>query len=221
MPHFDTSAQDARALWEGMYAANDGHVWSGRPNAALVDTIADLTPGTALDLGCGEGGDVLHLARAGWDVTGVDVSDTALDRARGHLADAGVSARFERHDLGPTFPEGTFDLVCASFLHSFAFLDRLAVLRRAAEAVAPGGSLVVLGHHGIPAEQERSWREQGFDVDLPSPDELLARLELAAGWTVARNELRERRITLEDGTEFVGDDGVLRLDRAQGASPSL
>lgn len=214
MPHFDLTARDARELWEGMYTSGHGHVWSGAPNAALVDAVADLTPGSALDLGCGEGGDVLHLARLGWRVTGVDVSDTAVERARAHAAQAGVEAAFERHDLGETFPAGEFDLVTASFLHSFAFLDRIDVLRRAAQSVAPGGSLLVLGHHTVPPAQLERWRDDGVVIDLPSPAELRERLALAGEWRVGREETTERTITFEDGGTFVGADGVLRLDRS-------
>ncbi|WP_432562480.1 class I SAM-dependent methyltransferase [Kineococcus sp. SYSU DK003] len=216
MARFDSSARDARELWEGMYSGNEGHVWSGRPNAALLAAIDDLTPGTALDLGCGEGGDVLHLARAGWQVLGVDVADTAIARAQQHADEAGVGdrVRFERHDLGATFPPGRFDLVTASFLHSFAFLDRVDVLRRGAQAVAPGGSLLVLGHHTVPGEQLARWRAEGFAVDLPSPAELLDQLALPeADWAVARSALVDRTVTLEDGGTFAGSDGVLRLDR--------
>jgi SAM-dependent methyltransferase len=216
VPDFDLTARDARDLWEGMYSSGHGHVWSGRPNAALVDAVADLVPGTALDLGCGEGGDVLHLARLGWRVTGVDVSDTAVARAAAHAARAGVGerTRFERLDLGPEFPGGTFDLVTAAFLHSFAFLDRTAVLARAARAVAPGGSLLVLGHHVVPEEQAARWRAEGVEVDLPSPDELRRRLALPEReWTVARSLLVERTVTREDGSTSTAEDGVLRLDR--------
>lgn len=221
MSRFDPAARDAEELWEGMYAAHGGHVWTGRPNAALVDAVADLAPDTttttALDLGCGEGGDVLFLASRGWHVTGVDVSGTALERARAHAAEAGVAdrTRFERHDLGASFPDGTFDLVTASFLHSYAFLDRAAVLRRAAEAVAAGGSLLVVGHVSRPEQLGPLGADfPDADVALPDPDELLATLALPpAHWTVARRELLERTTTFEDGSEGVWRDGVLRLDR--------
>jgi methylase of polypeptide subunit release factors len=95
-------------------------VWSGRANATLVDVVQDLPPGTALDLGCGEGGDAVWLALRGWQVTAVDVSPTALRRAGEHAAQAGVADRVttERHELGRSFPDGTYDLVCAAFLHS-------------------------------------------------------------------------------------------------------
>ncbi|WP_432510688.1 class I SAM-dependent methyltransferase [Kineococcus sp. SYSU DK001] len=224
MARFDPSARDARELWEGVYAASGGHVWSGRPNAALVDAVADLTPGTALDLGCGEGGDALHLAARGWRVTGVDVSDTAVDRARAHAADAGLAERtaFERHDLGVSLPEGRFDLVTASFLHSYAFLDRVAVLRRAADAVAPGGSLLVVGHVTRPEQLGPLVSEDFPDavVDLPTPEELRAALDLPADeWTVARSALVERTTTFDDGSTGVWRDGVLRLDRRPAHRP--
>ncbi|NYD22469.1 class I SAM-dependent methyltransferase [Kineococcus aurantiacus] len=216
MARFDPTARDARELWEGVYAQHHGHVWSGRPNAALVDAVDDLTPGTALDLGCGEGGDVLFLARRGWTVTGVDVSDTALARAREHAAEAGVDARFERHDLGVSFPAGTFDLVTASFLHSYAFLDRLAVLRRAAAAVAPGGTFLVIGHVTRP-EQLGPLVDPAFPdavVDLPGPEELRAALDLPpADWSPTRSALLERTTTFDDGSTGVWQDGVLRLAR--------
>jgi SAM-dependent methyltransferase len=105
--------------WDDFYAEKDA-VWSGKPNDLLVRYAADLSPGTALDLGCGEGGDALWLADRGWQVTAVDVSEVALRRGAAHAADAGVESRitWQRHDLAESFPDGTFDLVSAQFLHS-------------------------------------------------------------------------------------------------------
>ena len=86
----------------------------------LVDVVGSLRPGKALDLGCGEGGNAIWLARQGWRATAVDVSATALDRASSDAATAGVADRidFQRHDLALTFPSGAFDLVSAQYLHS-------------------------------------------------------------------------------------------------------
>src|SRR5215212_1558411 len=71
---------EAEQFWEDRYRRRRP-VWSGRPNPVLVDVVGSLRPGTALDLGCGEGGDAIWLARQGWRVTAVDISTTALDRA--------------------------------------------------------------------------------------------------------------------------------------------
>ncbi len=78
--------------WDERYGG-DGHIWSGNPNAQLVAEVSGLTPGTALDLGCGEGGDVIWLARRGWRVTGADFSANGLARAARHAEEAGVADR--------------------------------------------------------------------------------------------------------------------------------
>ncbi|MQA95954.1 MAG: methyltransferase domain-containing protein [Streptosporangiales bacterium] len=106
----------------------------------------ELTPGTALDLGCGEGADAIWLAEQGWTVTATDVSKVALDRAAAHARERGVTVDWRRHDLAESFPEGTYDLVCAFFLHSPVDMPRDGILRSAAAAVAPGGVLLIVGH---------------------------------------------------------------------------
>lgn len=92
-------------FWDGRYREND-RIWSGEANVALVREAADLAPGRALDLGCGEGGDAVWLARRGWRVTATDISGVALERAASHAADAGVGDRVEwqRHDFAHSFP---------------------------------------------------------------------------------------------------------------------
>ena len=126
-------------------------VWTGRPNGQLVVEAADLAPGTALDAGAGEGGDALWLAARGWRVTAVDFSPVALGRGAAKAAELLLTDRIEwRHeDLEAwTPPEASFDLVTAHYLHA-AWTDRDAMFRRLAAAVAPGGTLLVVGHqHG-------------------------------------------------------------------------
>ncbi len=109
----------AERFWEGHYRAHE-RVWSGGANPVLVDVAGSLPPGTALDLGCGEGGDAIWLAGRGWCVTAVDVSAIALGRAATHAATASVADRIDvqRHDLAQTFPAGAFDLVSAQYLQS-------------------------------------------------------------------------------------------------------
>lgn len=90
--------EDPREFWEQLYAGA-APIWSGRVNRTLAEIVADLPPGRSLDLGCGEGGDVLWLAERGWHATGIDLSETAVQRAReaarernGTVDDAGDSA---------------------------------------------------------------------------------------------------------------------------------
>jgi SAM-dependent methyltransferase len=133
--------------WDERYSG-EGDVWSGDPNAQLVAEAAALTPGTALDVGCGEGGDVIWLARQGWRVTGADFSAAGLARAARHTEAAGVSERTDwwRVDAREFDAGGrTFDLVSTQYLHppDGGMVD---VVGRLAAAVAPGGHLLVVGH---------------------------------------------------------------------------
>ncbi len=133
--------------WEERYAGEE-KVWSGDPNPQLVAEVTGLTPGTALDVGCGEGGDVVWLARQGWRVTGADFSANGLARAARHAEEAGVSDRTDwwQVDARSFAAEGrSFDLVTSHFLHP-PDGGMVEVTRRLAEAVAPGGHLLVVGH---------------------------------------------------------------------------
>lgn len=135
------------AAWEERYAGAD-QVWSGRPNEQLVAEASALAPGTALDVGCGEGGDVVWLARRGWQVTGADFAATGLERAAAHAEAAGVADRVDWWQVDArTFDAGgrTWDLVTSHFLHPPAG-GMVATTRRLASAVAPGGHLLVVGH---------------------------------------------------------------------------
>ncbi|MBR7677707.1 methyltransferase domain-containing protein, partial [Streptomyces daliensis] len=78
-----------REFWDARYREN-GQIWSGEPNEALVREVSGLAPGRALELGCGEGGDAVWLARQGWRVTATDISGVALARAEEHAARAGA-----------------------------------------------------------------------------------------------------------------------------------
>lgn len=171
------------AWWESFYAEGQSR-WSGRPNASLVDEVGDLPPGHALDLGCGQGGDAIWLAQRGWTVTGVDVSATAIRVAADHAAAAGVAdaITWERLDVGSSLPDGPFDLVTSSYLHSPVEIPRGAILRAAAAAVAPGGTLLVIGHAPSPEHPH---------ADLPTLEEVRSDLAPATkDWQVVTCELR-------------------------------
>jgi SAM-dependent methyltransferase len=142
---------ETEAFWENHYQARD-QIWSGRPNPVLVETVAALRPGSALDLGCGEGGDALWLATQGWLVTATDISTTALARAQAAADSAGVADKivWQRHDFAESFPVGEFDLVSAQFLQTPLEFPRREVLAAAARAVAPGGLLLIVSHATAP-----------------------------------------------------------------------
>lgn len=194
--------------WDTRYAESD-RIWSGNPNVALVAQVADLPPGRALDLGCGEGADAVWLARQGWRVTAVDISGVALARAATHAADAGVTIDFQRRDLAAAFPDGEYDLVSAQFLHFWEDFDREKILRRAADAVAPGGILLIESHmdHG-PFRHEG-----GHHVRFPTPDEVIAALDLDDSWEVLVREVHPREQDGPDGQPAVRTDSTVKLRR--------
>jgi 2-polyprenyl-3-methyl-5-hydroxy-6-metoxy-1,4-benzoquinol methylase len=133
--------------WDARYSGAE-KIWSGNPNVQLVAEVSGLTAGTALDLGCGEGGDVIWLARHGWRVTGADFSVNGLARAARHAEQAGVSAQTDWWQVDArSFSAGerSYDLVATHFLHP-PDGGMVEVTRRLAEAVAPGGHLLVVGH---------------------------------------------------------------------------
>jgi SAM-dependent methyltransferase len=200
--------------WDELYGARE-QVWSGAANAALVRLAADLRPGAALDLGCGEGADAVWLALRGWRVTAVDISAVALARAAAHAAQAGVAERIEwqRHDLAVSFPAGSFELVSAHFLHAPAELGmpRERVLRAAAAAVAPGGTLLIVGHADHPP-----WSQHHHEPadQLATPQEVLDGLDLATPqWRVRRVESVPRQATGPDGQRATLTDAVVMAER--------
>ncbi|MEV6210051.1 class I SAM-dependent methyltransferase [Kitasatospora sp. NPDC051914] len=200
--------------WDDRYGEKE-RIWSGNPNAALVREAADLPPGRALDLGCGEGADAVWLARQGWQVTAVDISRVALDRAAEHAEEAGVAdlIDFRRTDLATGFPEGAYDLVSAQFLHSAVELPREAILRRAAEAVAPGGVLLVVGHSGPPSWLDGTDEGHAHD-SLPTPAEVHEALRLPAGaWELLRSAEHVQPMTGPDGLPATRTDNTLMLRR--------
>ncbi|MEX0797782.1 MAG: class I SAM-dependent methyltransferase, partial [Acidimicrobiia bacterium] len=134
-----------RESWNQRYQGSD-LVWSAAPNAALVGEVSGMNPGRALDLGCGEGRNSIWLAEQGWDVTGVDFSNVAIERARAIAAQRGVSVKWEVADLNEYEPPRRwFDLVVDLYIHLIPS-ERRTLTRKAAGAVAEGGTLVILGH---------------------------------------------------------------------------
>ena len=124
-----------------------GLLFGAEPNRFLVDEVGDLEPGRALDVACGSGRNAVWLAFRGWRVTGVDFAGVALEQARGLAAERGVEVDWVEADLLGWRPfDAAFDLIIVLYLQLPA--EQLAaVLRRASGGLAPGGTLLVVGHH--------------------------------------------------------------------------
>ena len=200
---------EARQFWEAQYQKR-AKPWTGRPNAILGRFAAALTPGTALDLGCGEGNSAVWLAEQGWQVTGADISATALERAARHAEDAGVSerTRFETHDLSQSFPAGQFELVYALYLESPVNFPRAQVLRRAADAVAPGGLLLIVLHGSV---APWSWNQNAV---FPTAQQVLDGLGLKLeGWHTDFLGAPERELTGPGGKAAMVRDIVIALEK--------
>lgn len=207
-PEDEAAALFEPAGWDERYTGPES-VWSGDANAQLVAEASRLPAGRALDLGCGEGGDVIWLAGQGWTVTGADFSAQGLVRAARHAEEAGVADRCDWWEVDArTFAADgrSYDLVTTHFLHP---PDRgmADVTRRLAGAVAPGGHLLVVGHapHAVftqlsESHRDAMWLAEDLVPALPEDFELVVA------------EQRPRR-TVRDGVEMEIEDATLLARR--------
>jgi thioredoxin reductase/SAM-dependent methyltransferase len=198
--------QDA---WEQRYRAHPA-IWSGRPNPQLVAEAAGLTPGRALDVGCGEGADAIWLAGTGWQVTAVDIATTALGRAAAHAADAGpgIADRIDwnhadLHEQPPA--EGAYDLVSAHYMQ-LPGEARHTLFERLAAAVAAGGTLLIVGHH--PSDLRTSAHRAHFPDMMFTGEEIAASLDRTT-WEVLAAEARPRAAVDPEGRDITVHDAVL------------
>ena len=152
------------AEWDARYGERDGTMWSGRPNGRLVAEVEHLPPGTALDVGCGEGADAIWLAERGWAVTAVDVAAVAVDRARAAAERSGVAVDWRVGDaLAIPLPARSFDLVSLQYpaLPKAAGDD---AVRSLLDTVRPGGLLLAV-HHDLDEHHRAHMAERGVDPD--------------------------------------------------------
>jgi SAM-dependent methyltransferase len=211
--------QFTAAFWDERYGSTE-RVWSGEPNAVLVQEVADLAPGTALDVGSGEGGDAVWLAHRGWRVTAVDVSRVGLERVAARARVEGVADRVETVpvDLFADALPGAHDLVSMHFMQ-LPGADRPRLYRTVARAVAPGGTLLIVGHdpEGMPPEAEHHHPADMF----ATAEELVAELgDALDGWTIEVAERRARSAVQPDGRPRFLHDAVLRARRPERAGSS-
>ncbi len=192
--------------WDQRYATTE-LVWGAGPNRFLVAEVDSLPPGRALDLGCGEGRNAIWLAERGWHVTGVDFSEIGLGKARHLAAERGVEVTWVRADLRDYEPDhGAFDLVVIMYLQLPA-AQLAGVMKRAGAALAPGGTLLVVGHdllnlsqgHGGPQNPEVLFTPADIERDLP-------------GLGIERAERVLRPVTV-DGRQVNAIDALVRAKK--------
>lgn len=198
--------------WEERYRSKPA-IWSREPNPQLVAEATELEAGTALDIGSGEGADAIWLADRGWWVTALDFSKVALERSAEHAAAASPqiaeSIDWQHVDVRDWTPEGkSYDLVTSQFMH-LPDGGMTGLATRLAEAVAPGGTLLVVGHH--PSDAATGLRRHGANI-LFTAEELVAVLDPDT-WEVLVAEARPRETAGPDGDPVTLHDVVVRARR--------
>ncbi len=204
---FDTEAQAAE--WDARYSEREGGRWSGRPNGRLLVEVAGLTPGRALDVGCGEGADAIWLARSGWMVTAIDISDVAIARAREATGPTGNAIEWVRGDaLQTRFPTGAFDLVSMQY-PALPKAAGEAALRTLLDTLRRGGLLLAV-YHDLDDEHREHMKSRGTDpADYVGADDF--ERVLASEFMIELHAV-EPRIDPPPNSPHVAD-GVLRARR--------
>ena len=194
--------------WDRRYAGRE-LIWTSEANRFLVREADRMAPGRALDLACGEGRNAVWLAARGWQVTGVDFSAVGLEKARALAQARGVQAEWIVADLLEYRPEPeAFELVIVFYLQLPA-VQRTPILRRAAGAVAPGGTLVLVAHdranlehgHGGPLDAAVLYTAEDVTRDLEG-----------SGLRIERAERVERPVDTPDGPR-TALDALVRASR--------
>ncbi len=163
------------AFWDQRYAATE-LVWTATANRFVMQECDALTPGTALDLACGEGRNAVWLATQGWSVTAVDFSSVGLSKGAEMARAAGVDVEWVHADVLTWEARRVYDLVLLVYLQ-LPTAERRAVLHQAAEVTAPGGSILVVAHDlsnlrngvGGPQSEEVLWTVEEVAVEGFSP----------------------------------------------------
>jgi SAM-dependent methyltransferase len=196
-----------REQWDERYASTE-LIWTAEANRFVVEELTGLPPGRALDLGAGEGRNAIWLAEQGWQVTAVDFSAVALAKgaklaeARGVTGVSWVEADLRTYQPG----QGAYDLVLLAYIH-LPPAEFGPLLAAAADALAPGGTLLVVGHdadnidHGHGGPQDPQILHRADDVVHALP-----------GLTI-RRAAQARRPVMTDQGERVAIDTVVRAQR--------
>lgn len=200
-------------IWRGERAASMG---TGEPNPHLIQQVGDLEPGTALEAGCGAGAEAVWLAARGWQVTAADIAEAALERAAERATASGVAerVRWVQADLSSWQPDTRYDLVTTHYAHPA--MPQLEFYDRIASWVAPGGTLLIVGHlhHDATGDDGHGHaREHGGDGPPASASAtaaaITARLD-PAEWEVVTAQESHRTVSGPGGHETAIHDVVVR-----------
>jgi thioredoxin reductase/SAM-dependent methyltransferase len=202
------------ADWDHRYGGD--RLWSGNPNGTLVNEISGVSPGRALDVGAGEGGDALWLAGQGWNVTASDISQRALDRIDAEAERRGLHVECQHADANAlaAFEAGAFDLVSAQYASIPRTADGRGE-RNVVNAVAPGGTLLIVGHDLEPmrAPIDTQAHRPAFDPDAyVRVDDFAAAIADSTAWDIEVHEKRPRPAGAASASHHV-DDVILRARR--------
>ncbi|MEU7587329.1 methyltransferase domain-containing protein [Micromonospora sp. NPDC049230] len=200
-------------IWDGDRAAA---MAASPPNPHLVREVADLTPATALDAGCGAGAEAIWLATGGWQVTAADIAPAALARAAERAAASGVAdrVRWVRADLATWQPDARYELVTTHYAHPA--MPQLDFYDRIASWVAPTGTLLIVGHlhheaHAASAGHRHGETEPPASASVTAAD-ITARLDPRV-WEVVTARESHRTVPGHGGQEASIHDVVVRASR--------
>lgn len=204
MTNHNTDTNAVRQEWDDRYGTED-RLWSGHVNGSLAAETAALVPGSALDVGCGEGADAIWLAEHGWRVTAVDISGVAVERGRAEAERRGLAIDWRAGDFPAEVAGAAFDLVSLHYpAFPIASLDTVA--RGLLGAVAPNGSLLLVGH--APPDDIANATFDPADYVQPWDIEPL----LSGDWSIEVSETRPRPGEHHHGSHH-SEDVVVRARR--------
>ncbi|MDP3155858.1 MAG: class I SAM-dependent methyltransferase [Archangium sp.] len=193
------------AFWDQMYRSRPRKT---EPNGVLAETVAGLSPGTALDVCCGMGADAIWLATQGWKVTAIDMSNVALDRAR--EVDVAHEVNWIHGDaLVWQPPSETYDLVSSQFLH-VAPSERSALFERLGSSVRRGGTMLVVAHH---ASDLQTTVGRAPNAELYFTAEEIEASLVPAQWEITFAGTRPRSGTDHQGRALTIQDMVFKARR--------
>jgi SAM-dependent methyltransferase len=198
-----------RAYWQQHWQDRTGG--DTPPNPYLAAELDGLAPGSALDAGCGEGAEALWLAGHGWQVTAADISAEALARAADRAAASSVAdrVRWVEADLVSWAPDTGFDLVTTHYAHPA--MPQLDLYDRVAGWVAPGGTLLVVGHLHAAGGPQHGHGHHPAEASVTAAA-VVERLD-PARWDVVTATEPERTLTGPGGRTVTLHDVVVRATR--------